>query len=123
MAKKMILGDGVKIRTTERLKEYWELPKVLAYYKDGTLVDWLMKDSGAEKEIKDKVNAIETEKITDAKEIAKRLCEAFGVPFDEASFVDLEELDKIKAREEKLRKITADEEIIKKRREFGMPVE
>lgn len=113
MAKKMILGDGVKIRTTERLKEYWELPKVLAYYKDGTLVDWLMKDSGAEKEIKDKVNAIETEKITDAKEIAKRLCEAFGVPFDEASFVDLEELDKIKAREEKLRKITADEEIIK----------
>ena len=62
MAKKMILGDGVKIRTTERLKEYWDLPKVLAYYKDGTLLDWMLHDCGAEPELTEPVRLLLTKK-------------------------------------------------------------
>ena len=107
---KLILGDGVKIRTTDRLKEYWDLPKIVSYYKDGTLLDWLMYDCGAEAEFTEPVKALET--ITDTKELAKRLCEIFGMPFDEAAFVNLEELNKAKAREARLRKITANDEVL-----------
>ena len=107
---KLILGDGVKIRTTDRLKDYWDLPKILSYYKDGTLLDWLMYDCGAEAEFTEPVKALEM--VTDTKELAKRLCEIFGMPFDEAAFVDLEEVNKLKEREARLRKITANDEVL-----------
>ena len=100
---KLILGDGVKIRTTERLKEYWD-------YKDGTLLDWLLHDCGAEAELTGPVKALAT--VTDTKELAKRLCEIFGMPFDETAFAELEELNELKAREDKLRKFTAKDEVL-----------
>lgn len=108
---KIILGDGVKIRTTERLKEYWDLPKVVAYYKDGTLLDWLLYDCRAEAKYTEPVKSLET--VTDTKELAKRLCDIFGMPFDEAAFVDLEKVNILKAREERLRKFTTNDEVLK----------
>lgn len=114
MAKKikipLEMANGFKVRTLEELKENWDLEKVVLYYYDkGRLLAWL-KDYNHHNEA-EQVTALNT--ITDTKELQKRLCDIFAMPFEEGQTVDVEEVIRKNKRLTMLRTITAEDVVLK----------
>lgn len=96
MAKKvrfpLIMEDGVEVRDMSALREHFSLPQVLLYLSNGKLVTWL-KDRFA-----DSLAAAVEQLDPEDKELPKKICEIFDVPYDDAAEEDLE---KAKERERK----------------------
>lgn len=90
------MDNGVEVRDLEALRENFSLPRVIEYLKNGKLVTWL-KDRYAN----DLAEALEKIDIED-NQVAKKICEVFGVEFDEAA---QEELEKTAERAERIKKL------------------
>ena len=110
MAKKikfaLKLKDGADVRTLEALQEYFDLEKVTAYFLDGKLLEWL-EDRYYDEEA-EKIRALDK----DVKDFRQQLCGALGVPYESEDEIDIEALERLNEKREKLQQLTADKEII-----------
>lgn len=99
------MANGVMVRTIEELRENFDIKKVVGYFLDGKLNNWLEARYYEE----------EFEKVNDLSEsdpeLVKKLCEIFGVEYiDEKINVDV--IQEKNERLLKLKQYTDDEEII-----------
>ena len=110
MAKKikfaLKLKDGADVRTLEALQEHFDLEKVTAYFLDGKLLEWL-EDRYYDEEA-EKIRALDK----DAKDFHKQLCNALGAPYEGEDEIDIEALERLNEKREKLQQLTADKDII-----------
>ena len=113
MAKKIKLplemSNGVAARTLEELKENWDLEKIMMYYHNGRLQTWL--NDRYYNELAEQVNTLSG--ITEPNEQQKKLCAIFDMPFTEASAVDMDVVIDRNEQLAKLRKVTADDKVLK----------
>ena len=109
MAKKikfaLEMPDGAKVRTIEDLREHFDLEKILGYYFDGKLLEWL-EDRYYEKSAKD-IRALDS----NAFDFKQKLCSALGVAYV-GEDISAEDIAAMSAKKARLRKLTSDEEII-----------
>lgn len=103
-------GDGLLIQTVEELRENFSLKKIMEYFKNRRLVNWL-----EDRFYSDEADAIRAIKPTD-QNAPQKICAALGVDYSEYA----EELDDPETvawraeRRERLKEFTNDEKIIKK---------
>ena len=101
------MANGEQVRTLGDLKDNFDIEKVVGYFLDGKLKTWL-----EDRYYEDESEAIDLLDKYDA-DLAKKLCNIFGVYFEETKTVDAEVIAERNARLEKLKQFTDDEEIIK----------
>lgn len=110
MAKKIKLpldmGNDVKVRTIEELKEHYNTEKVVSYFLDGQLLTWL-----EERFYEDEAGKIKGIS-KDSPNISAEIAEAFGIEIQDE--VDVEEIEERNERLNLLRQFTSDDEILKK---------
>lgn len=110
MAKKikfaLKLKDEADVRTLEALQEHFDFEKVTAYFLDGKLLEWL-EDRYYDEEA-EKIRALDK----DAKDFHQQLCNALGVPYEGEYEIDIEALERLNEKREKLQQLTADKDII-----------
>ena len=110
MAKKvkfpLDMGNEVYVRTLEELKENYNSEKVTEYFLDGRLLTWL-NDRYFDDEAEQVQELMEQE---DKNNIAAKLGKIFGIEIQED--VDVENLEIRREKLDKLRLITADDEIL-----------
>lgn len=111
MAKKvrfpLEMENGVEVRDLESLREHFSLSRVVEYLKNGKLITWL-QDRYAN-DIADALKQMDTEDS----QLASRVCEVFGIEFDESALEELEKAAERAERIEQLKKFTDDEEYVK----------
>lgn len=111
MAKKvkfpLDMGNEVYVRTLEELKENYNSEKVTEYFLDGRLLTWL-NDRYFDDEAEQVQELMEQE---DKNNLAAKLGKIFGVEIQDD--VDVENLEIRREKLEKLRQITADDEVLK----------
>lgn len=111
MAKKvkfpLDMGNDVKVRSIEELKENYNAEKVTEYFLNGKLLTWL-EDRYYDEEAE---QVRELAKQSGNGSPAAKLGAIFGIETEEE--IDVEALEIRREKLEKLRKITADDEIIK----------
>ena len=97
MAKKirfsLEMKDGVEVRTLEELQDNFSLEKVLFYISNGKMQRWLR--DRYQSDIADSIEQLDSSDP----EYNKKLCDIFGVEYDES---ELEDLEKAKERNRKL---------------------
>lgn len=112
MAKKvkfpLKLADGTQARDMDELYTHFDLVSVLGHYINGKLVEWLA-DRYYEEEA-DKINALDSS----SSDFNKQLCEILGVRYTESetNVIDMTDIATRNERRERLRKSTADDEIL-----------
>ena len=102
------MAGEARVKTLEELREHFDLAAVLGYYDDGRLIRWL-RNGFYDKE----AEQVETlDKSTG--DFVSNLCEILGVAYQENLYgrVDLDDIIKRNDRIEKLRRFTADAEIL-----------
>ena len=113
MAKKIKLplemANNVAVRTLEELKENWDLEKIVGYYHNRRLVTWL-SDRYYEKQAK---QVAELQNVSAPVELQRQLCMIFEMPFNETNAVDVDVVIDRDAQLVKLRRITADDKVLK----------
>ena len=101
------MANGVQVRTIEELKENFDVNKVLGYFLEGKLHTWL----------EDRYYDEEAEQVGGLKEedtdLAKKLCEIFGIEYAETDNVDVDKIAADNQRIERIKQFTDDEDIIK----------
>lgn len=100
------MKNGVQARNLADLQNNFDIEKIIGYFLDGRLKSWLEA-----RYYEEEAEAIENID-KNASDLAKQLCEVFGVECDEIS-IDPEEIERRNTRITKLKQITSDEEIIK----------
>ena len=100
------MKNGVQARNLADLQNNFDIEKIIGYFLDGRLKSWLEA-----RYYEEEAEAIENID-KNASDLAKQLCEVFGVEYDEIS-IDPEEIERRNTRITKLKQITSDEEIIK----------
>ena len=102
------MADEARVKTLEELREHFDLAAVLGYYDDGRLIRWL-RNGFYDKEA-EQVKTLD--KSTG--DFVSNLCEILGVAYQENLYgrVDLDDIIKRNNRIERLRRFTADAEIL-----------
>lgn len=98
--------NGEQVRDINALKEHFDIEKVVEYFLSGELFTWLEA-----RYYDDEAAAVKALNGSDPA-IAEKLSGIFGIPYTGESAVDLEELEKRKARLARLREYTDDEDIL-----------
>ena len=105
MAKKtfsLVLKDGIEVKTLEDLREFFDLEKVVEYFKSGELAEWL-----ADRFYDDEADAIENISADD-RNLSQKICIALGVESDD----DVEFIQRLREKKKFLMEKTDDENII-----------
>ncbi len=100
------MSNGVMVRTIEELKENFDIKKIVGYFSDGKLSKWL--ESRYYEEELEKVNELSE----DDSELAKKLCDIFGVEYIEDVKIDIKKIKEEQERLLKLKKYTDEEDVI-----------
>lgn len=107
MAKKirfpLEMEHGVKVRSLEELRENFLLSRVLIYASNGKLVTWLR-----DRYLDDIADEIEYLDVNDS-EFPKKVCEIFGIEYDENTAIDIEKAKERSRKLEVLKEYTTDE--------------
>lgn len=98
--------NGVKARNILELRENFDAEKVVGYFLDGKLKNWL--DA---RYYEEEAEAVEQLDESDP-ELAKKLCEIFDAEYEEKAEIDTEEIARRNERIARLKQFTDDEEII-----------
>ena len=101
----MKMRDDVEVRTLSELKEHFDLERVMTYYLDGKLDTWLA--DRYYDELYDNIQELDR----DAPDLGRRLCELFGVDYEDDA-LSVEEIEERNRKISLLKEITDDEEII-----------
>lgn len=102
----LIMKDDIKVRTLEDLQTYFDLERTIAYYANGKLVKWLQDHY--EDEIAEQILALDQNSDT----LIEQICDLLGVKPDNSSAVSLEYIRARNEKQEKVKQITDDKEII-----------
>lgn len=110
MAKKikfaLEMANGVQVRNIEELRDNFNQGKVMEYFVNGKLVEWL----------EDRYYDEEAEAISEIEEnapdAAKKICKALGVEYEDDGN-DMEDAINVAEKTAKLKKVTNDEAILK----------
>lgn len=98
------LRDGEQVRSMEELREHFDTEKIIGYFQDGKLVEWL----------DDRFYTDEAEEVRklskDDLQLGKKLCNILRVGYTEAD--DVETIAWRKERLDRLKQYTADPKII-----------
>lgn len=109
MAKKVKLplemANGIMVRKIEELRDNFDIKKVVGYFLDGKLQNWL-ETRYCEEELENINELSESDP-----QLAKKLCEIFGVEYADEK-VDIKVIQQGNERLLKLKQFTDDEEII-----------
>ncbi len=109
MAKKikfaLEMADGEKVRTIEDLREHFDMERVMTYFSDGKLLEWL------EDRYYDKESEAVRGLSGDEADFKQRLCTALGVECQDDD-VSMEDIELVQEKKAKLKQMTSDEEII-----------
>ena len=98
------MKDGAEVRNIDEFRENFDLEKVIGYFHDGKLIEWL-EDRFFEDE------AEEIKKLSENDpDFGKKLCDILGTDYTEVE--DIETIKWRKDRLEKLRQYTADAKIL-----------
>ena len=109
MAKKikfaLEMADGAKVRTIEDLRIHFDMEKIIGYFLNGKLLEWL-EDRYYEKQ----ASAV---RLLDgnAPDFKQKLCDALGTQYNDDD-VSLEVIETVNTKKAKLKQLTSDEEII-----------
>ncbi len=98
------LKDGQQVRCIEELREAFDLEKVIGYFQDGKLVEWL-----EDRFCQDEAEAIKKLSENDP-EFGRKLCDILG-----AEYAEVEDAETIKWRKERLERLkqyTADASVL-----------
>lgn len=98
------LKDGQEARSMEELREYFDLGKMIGYFHDGKLAEWL--EDRLYQDEAEKIKALDVNDV----EVGRKLCEILG-----AEYADTEDVETIvwrKERTERLKQYTADQVIL-----------
>lgn len=101
------MGNDIKVRDIDELKENYNSEKVVESFLNGELLPWL-QDRFYEEEA-ERVEALSADK--DSGNIAGRLAEIFGVQIENE--VDVDEIAERNERLAELRSITSDDEVLR----------
>lgn len=99
------MGNGIKARNMDELKEHFDIKKVTGYFLDKKLHKWL-----ADRYYDEELEAINDLDASD-KNLPDNLCEIFGVVQDTSSVI-VEEISKSNERLGFIREITDDDKLI-----------
>ena len=100
------MANGADVRTLEDLKANFDLTSVLEYYSTGKLLTWL-RDRYCDQE------AARVEEITPDMNLAKELCNIFGIDMkEEAEEVDMEFVERRKQKKTELLQLGATKELL-----------
>lgn len=102
----LVMKDGEVTHSLTELRTHFDVPKIVEYYLDGTLKKWL------DARYYEEEAAAVSQLTKDDPALAEKLCGIFGVPYTPKNAVDMEQLEKRKARLARLREYTDDEEIL-----------
>lgn len=105
--KPLEMKNGVQVRNITDLKENFDIEKIISYFLNGKLMTWLQDRYYEEEE-----EAVSKLSSNDS-ELAKKLCEIFGVEYETENQIDVEKLTRRNERLTKLKQFTDDSEIIK----------
>lgn len=100
------MKNGVMARNMSEVKENFDTEKIVSHFLEGKLLTWLEA-----RYYEGEAEAISVLSIEDP-ELAKKLCEIFGVEYEEENAVNAEEIAKRNAKIVKLKQYTDDESII-----------
>lgn len=110
MAKKvrfpLEMDGGIEVRDIESLREKFSLQRVMGYFENGKLVTWL-RDRYAN-DMADQLEALNE----DDSELARKICEALGVSYDESYQEDIEEIAERNRRLTLLKQYTTESEYL-----------
>ena len=98
------MSDGAQVRTLDDLKEHFDIEKVVGYFTDGRLLNWLQ--SRYYDEEADKVEQL----TANDPQLQQKLCAIFGV--ESTQDIDPEEIAHMHERLNKLKQYTYDKEIL-----------
>lgn len=100
------MNDGFKVRNLPELKEHFDVEKILGYFIDGKLKNWL--DARYYEEEAEAISALDKNDPS----LPKKLCDVFGVIYNEELNFDPEAIVRKNERIAKLKQFTTDCEII-----------
>jgi len=101
------MKNGVQARNISELKANFDVERVVGYFLDGKLKTWL--DARYYEDEAEAVSQLDK----DATNLAKSLCEIFGVEYEEEEAIDAEEIAKRNERIARLKQLTDDEDVIR----------
>ena len=102
------MGNGEQVRSLEELQEHFDVEKMIGYYQDGKLVEWL-EDRFYDDEA-DAVKALSGGKT----DLGEQLCKIFHVEhLDAQGTDDPETIAWRKERLERLKQFTEDQDILR----------
>lgn len=85
----LVLNDGVTVRNLKKLQANFDLEKIMAYFANGKLAEWL-----EDRYFDEKAEAVR--KLTqDTPQLPKKLCQILEVPYDEDVVDSLKQMDDI----------------------------
>ena len=99
------MADGAEVRTSEELKNHFDIESVVGYFIDGRLISWL-HSRRCEVEA-DKVERLEKNDLS----LHEKLCEIFGVE-STVKKIDIDAKTRRTKRLNKLKQYTYDKEIL-----------
>lgn len=103
------MTNGQQVRSLQELRNNWDLEKVLGYYLNGRLLNWLNDRYYLEEA--EKIQQLE--ELKDTKDLLQRLCAVFGVQYQNSDLINVEAIEKRNQKLERLRLYTADDVILK----------
>lgn len=101
----LVVKDGAKVRNLEDLQENFDLEKVLGYFMNGKLAEWL-RDRYYDDEA-DEVEAL----AKDDKKLNQKLCKILGVPYEDEDVEDPEVIARRNERLNRLKQYTDDADV------------
>lgn len=100
------MKDGFKARNISELKDHFDIEKVVGYFLDGKLKNWL--DARYYDEESEAIDALKE----DDPSLPEKLCDVFGIPYSEDLGLDPEAIARKNERTAKLKQFTSDCEVI-----------
>ena len=95
---RLAMKDDVEVTSKKSLRENWDLERIVSYYRDGSLHRFL-----TERWCKGEAAKVEQlENIADTRELQRKLCEIFDMPFVEEEAVDVEEQERRESLQRKI---------------------
>lgn len=100
------MENGAEVRTIEELRDNFSMEKVLMYFSDGKLIKWLRNNY-----LDEEAEAISELDPKDP-ELNRKICDVFGVEYNELENVDIDEVAVNKQRLARLKEYTSEKRYI-----------
>lgn len=102
----LVMEHGEEVRSIDELREHFSIRKVIEYLESGKLITWLRHRY--ENDIADSLEQLSCAKD----ELPEKICEIFGVAYDENQQVDMEKIEERNRKLSILKEYTTEKKYI-----------